>query len=171
MASSFKFLVRKLLNLFPLLLLFYFCLSEFDTDFRFFKVLGFNFQFMLIYYWILRKPELLSYGFIFFAGLVNDVIIGLPLGLSSVTYLVVSGFAAYVRNVSVTQNLVANWLSFGPTIVITNLIYVIIIIFITEIELDYIHLLYNSIFTFLFFPVAWFIFEIYRIATRENIHL
>ena len=113
----------------------------------------------------------MGYGFIFIAGIINDVILGLPLGLSSATYLIISSFAAYVRNVSVTKTLTSNWIAFGPTLVITNLIYVGMVIFIADLNVEYMQIFYNSIFTFLFFPIGWIIFEIFINLTREDTHL
>ena len=171
MAVIFKHFRNRLFNLFPLILLFYFCLSEFNTHFRFFGIVGFDFQFILIYYWILKKPQTLGYGFIFIAGIINDIILGLPLGLSSATYLIISSFAAYIRNVSVTKTLFSNWIAFGPTLVVTNLIYVGMVIFIADLDVEYMQIFYNSIFTFLFFPIGWIIFEIFINLTREDTHL
>ena len=171
MAVIFKHFRTRFFNLFPLILLFYFCLSEFNAHFRFFGIVGFDFQFILIYYWVLKKPQTLGYGFIFIAGIINDVILGLPLGLSSATYLIISSFAAYIRNVSVTKTLSANWIAFGPTLVITNLIYVGMVIFIADMHVAYLQIFYNSVFTFLFFPIGWIIFEIFINLTREDTHL
>ena len=171
MAVIFKHFRNRLFNLFPLILLFYFCLSEFNTHFRFFGIVGFDFQFILIYYWILKKPQTLGYGFIFIAGIINDIILGLPLGLSSATYLIISSFAAYIRNVSVTKTLFSNWIAFGPTLVVTNLIYVGMVIFIADMDVEYMQIFYNSIFTFLFFPIGWIIFEVFINLTREDTHL
>ena len=171
MAVIFKHFRTRFFNLFPLILLFYFCLSEFNAHFRFFGIVGFDFQFILIYYWVLKKPQTLGYGFIFVAGIINDVILGLPLGLSSASYLIISSFAAYIRNVSVTKTLSSNWIAFGPTLVITNLIYVGMVIFIADLDVEYMQIFYNSIFTFLFFPIGWIIFEIFINLTREDTHL
>ena len=113
----------------------------------------------------------MGYGFIFIAGIINDIILGLPLGLSSATYLIISSFAAYIRNVSVTKTLFSNWIAFGPTLVITNLIYVGMVIFIADLDVEYMQIFYNSIFTFLFFPIGWIIFEIFINLTREDTHL
>ena len=62
------------------------------------KYFSFNFPFILIFYWSLKKPEHLGYGLIFFAGVINDVVIGFPIGMSSFTYLLICGFAAYLKN-------------------------------------------------------------------------
>ena len=171
MAVIFKHFKTRLFNLFPLILLFYFCFSEFNTHFRFFGIVGFDFQFILIYYWVLKRPQTLGYGFIFIAGIINDVILGLPLGLSSATYLIISSFAAYIRNVSVAKTLSSNWIAFAPTLVITNLIYVGMVIFIADLNVEYMQVFYNSVFTFLFFPIGWIIFEIFINLTREDTHL
>ena len=42
----------------------------------------------------------------FLAGLINDVVIGLPLGISSVTYLFICVFAVYLRNITLRVSLI-----------------------------------------------------------------
>ena len=172
MSSKFKNTIGNTFLLYlPLLLLFISVFNEFDFNYLNYQYFSFNFPFILIFYWSLKKIETLGYGFIFIAGIINDVILGLPLGLSSATYLIISSFAAYVRNVSVTRTLTSNWIAFGPTLVITNLIYVGMVIFIADLNVEYMQIFYNSIFTFLFFPVGWIIFEIFTNLTREDTHL
>ena len=81
-------ITRKTINLGPLILLYYLSISEIDTYFEnYFEILSFNIQLIIIYFWSLKRPEVLGNGHIFFAGLINDVVVGLPLGLSSMTYL------------------------------------------------------------------------------------
>ena len=80
---SFKVL-RKIINLGPLLLLYYLSISEIDSHFEsYFEILSFNIQLIIIYFWVLKKPEVLGSGHIFFDGLINDVVMGIPLGLSA----------------------------------------------------------------------------------------
>ena len=83
MALVIKGFKEKILGLIPLFLLFYICISEFHTQFYFWKIFSFNLQMIIIYYWVLRDPDIIGYGFIFIAGLVNDVILSLPLGISA----------------------------------------------------------------------------------------
>ena len=73
---SFK-MIRKLINLGPLILLYYLSISEIDTHFEnYFEILSFNIQLIIIYFWILKRPSVLGNGHIFFAGLFYwDVII------------------------------------------------------------------------------------------------
>ena len=44
--------------------------------------------------------SILGYGYIFIAGMFNDAVIGFPIGISSLTYLVICGFAAYLKNIT-----------------------------------------------------------------------
>ena len=87
---SFK-MIRKLINLGPLILLYYLSISEIDSHFEnYFEILSFNIQLIIIYFWVSKRPEALGGGHIFFAGIINDVVTGFPLGLSSLSYLTVS---------------------------------------------------------------------------------
>ena len=87
MALFISNLKNKFIRLIPLILLFYLCLTQFGNNFKNLSFLSFNLQYIIVYYWIIKKPRLLSYGYIFIAGVVNDVIIGMPIGVSSLTYL------------------------------------------------------------------------------------
>ena len=95
MTSKFttSFLNKILINA-PLLLLFISVFNEFDFNYLNYKYFSFNFPFILIFYWSLKRIDTLGYGYIFIAGLFNDVVIGFPIGLSSLTYLIICGFAA-----------------------------------------------------------------------------
>ena len=58
----------NLLKLAPIIILFVSVLNEFDLNYI--KYFSFNFPFILIYYWSLKKSESLGYGYIFVAGLI-----------------------------------------------------------------------------------------------------
>ena len=103
MAILYKNFRRNVVNAGPLLLLYYISISEIDTQFsNLFEILSFNLQIIIIYYWTLKSSSVLGNGHIFLVGIINDVVMGLPLGLSSITYLVVSFVASYVKNVTVS---------------------------------------------------------------------
>ena len=94
---NFK-IIKKLINLGPLILLYYLSISEIDSHFEsYFEILSFNIQLIIIYFWMLKRPDLLGSGHIFFAGLINDVVMGFPLGLSSLSYLIISLVATYIK--------------------------------------------------------------------------
>ena len=75
MAIIFKGFKETLLRLGPLVLLIYVCISEFHTQFYYWSIFSFNLQFIIIYYWILRDPSILGYGFVFLCGRVSFVFV------------------------------------------------------------------------------------------------
>ena len=158
MAIIFKGFKQTLFRLLPLILLFYICISEIHTQFFYWKIFSFNFQFIIIYYWILRDPSILGYGFVFLAGLVNDVVLSMPLGTSAISYLFISLVAAYVRNATVRSSLFTDWFTFVVAILIANFIYYFLMNKFSNVPIQYINLFYNSLFTFILYTAFWFIF-------------
>ena len=170
MAAIYKHFVLKILQLLPLLLLFLVCLKD-DSLFhlKFFDFFSFNFQYIIIYYWVLKKPQILGYGFIFLAGIITDVILGLPIGISSLSFLTIALVAAYIRIVTVKITLLIDWLTFIPALLAANLIYFLVLYF-NDSSINYFDLLTTSISTFVIYPFAWALFEIFRRLVRVNIH-
>ena len=154
----------------PLILLIFICISEFHTQFYYWGIFTFNFQFIIIYYWILRDPDILGYGFVFICGFINDVVLSLPLGTSALSYLFVSLVAAYVRNATVRSTLFTDWFTFVIAILIGNLISYFLLKKFTLMDIKYTTLFYNSLFTFILYPFFWGLFEIYKKITfsRRN---
>ena len=109
---------------------------------------------------MLRKPEVLPYGLIFIAGFINDVVMGMPIGISSVTYLILSGFAAYIRYLIVRPSIRSDWIAYLPSILITNSIYFLILVFYFEIEINYLNLILNTLLTILLYPLIGGVFSI-----------
>lgn len=155
-------LFGNLLTYAPLLLLFISVLNEFDFNYLELKYFSFNFPFILIFYWSLKKSESLGYGFIFISGLINDVVIGFPIGISSLAYLFICVFAAYLRNITLHPSVLKDWLFFLLTILVVNsLVYSLLVLFFS-LSLDYNDLLVNLMFTFLFYVIFANIFEVYQ---------
>ena len=153
-----KNFVSRFLSLITLLILFFLAFSETDFNFEKLSFLSFNLIYIVIFYWVLKNPEILGYGFIFLAGIVNDVIIGLPIGVSPITYLVLTGFAAYVRYVTVQPSLIYDWIIFVPSIAVTNSVYFYILRIFFDIEVDYIALALNTGVTILMYPIIGILF-------------
>ena len=163
-------ITNQLLKSFPIILLFVSVLNEFDFNYLNLKYFSFNFPFILVFYWSLKKNESLGYGFIFIAGLFNDAVVGLPIGLSSLSYLLVCGFAAYLRNITLRPDLIKDWLFFLMTICVTNsLIYFLIVVFF-KVNLNYLDYIFNILFTFLFYVIFAYFFDIYQrfVFKKEN---
>ena len=160
--SEFKkgSIINNLLRLGPLIILYISVLNEIDLNYL--KIFSLNFPFILIYYWSLRKSESLGYGYIFVAGLINDVVTGLPIGISSFNYLLICGFAAYLRTITLRPNLVKDWFFFLFTILVVNsLSYSVLNIFFS-IDLNYNSLFINIFFTFIFYIIFANLFLIYQ---------
>ena len=153
---------KKILTLAPLILLYISVLNEFDFNYLNYKYFSFNFPFILVYYWSLKRSESLGYGYIFVAGLFNDVVAGFPLGVSGFTYLLICGFAAYLRNITLRPNLVNDWLFFLFTILVVTSINYFLLLTIFSIGFNYYELLGNIFFTFIFYYVFAYIFDIYQ---------
>ena len=153
---------NKLLKYAPVLLLFVSVLNEFDFNYLELKYFSFNFPFILIFYWSLKKSESLGYGLIFVAGLINDVVVGFPIATSSLAYLLICGFAAYLRNITLHPSLFKDWVFFLLTILVVNsLIYSLLVLFFSF-DLNYNDLIVNLIFTSLLYFICANIFKIYQ---------
>ncbi len=163
MAILYKNLKYSIINSFPLIILYYLSISEIDTHFsNMFEILSFNLQIIIIYYWMLKNSTVLGNGHIFFAGIINDVVMGLPLGISSISYLTVSFVASYIRQVTVNMSLFTDWFTFILAIFFSNLVYLVLILNFSDLQLSYVDISYNAFFTFLFYPFIWVIFNFYK---------
>ena len=104
----------------PIALLFISVLNETDFNNLGLKYFSFNFSYILIFYYTLKKNETIGYGLIFTAGLFNDVVVGIPIGVSSLLYLLLCGAAAYLRNITLRPSLIKEWIFFLLTILFIN---------------------------------------------------
>ena len=155
MSYTIKQIRLKFFELVPIFLLFFITLN--GKSVIDFKILSINVHYILIYFWVLRQPQALGYGFIFLSGIITDVIFGLPIGVSALALLAVAAVAAYVRVVTVRISLVNDWISFIPALLLANFIYFMSLYF-SNYSIDYLYLFKNSIFTFIFYPILWLLF-------------
>ena len=153
---------NNLLRYAPILLLFISVLNEFDFNYLELKYFSFNFPFILIFYWSLKRSETLGHGLVFIAGLFNDVVVGFPIGVSSFSYLLICGFSAYLKNITLRPSVIKDWVFFAITILVVNsLMYSVLVLFFL-LHLDYNDLLVNLLCTFFLYFVFANIFEIYQ---------
>ena len=154
----------KFIGIMPLIILFFISLNGSSIiDFKHFSI---NIHYILVYYWVLRKPQMLGYGFIFLSGIINDIVFGLPLGVNALSLLIIAAVAAYVRVVTVRITLINDWISFIPALLIANFIYFLSLYF-SNYSVDYLLLFKNSVFTFIFYPVLWGIFSLILNLTKS----
>ena len=152
-------LLNKIFNAGPLILLYYLSISEVDTNLeKMFEIFTFNLPIIIIYFWILKKPSIMSTGHIFVAGLINDVVMGFPLGISSLSYLVVCFFSNYVRNKSVNTTIASDWFTFFLALLFANTIFFSLLNNFSDIAISG----YNTFFTLFLFPIFWLFFSLYQ---------
>jgi rod shape-determining protein MreD len=167
---TLKYIKELLSKSLPVLLLYYLSFNSFENI----KALpnstlfSFNFHMIIIYFYILKYPEYLGTGHIFFAGIINDVVLGTPLGTSSLSFLAMCLFTSYIRNVTLRAKMTAEWFTFIPAIFFSNLIFFVIVYNFSNLSFYYIELLRNSFFTFLFFPFFYFLFSQYQRRFKED---
>ena len=147
----------------PLILLYYLSISEVDTNLEnTLEIFSINLQIIIIYFWMIKKPSLMGTGHIFVAGLINDVVMGFPLGISSLSYLVVCFVGNYVRNKSVNTTLASDWVTFLIALLLSNLLFFSLINNFSDLVIPFAKIGYNTFFTLFLFPIFWFLFNIYQ---------
>ena len=154
----------------PGIILIFSVLNEFNFNYLKIEYFSFNFVHILIFYWTLKNPLHLSYGVIFLSGLINDVVIGTPIGLSSFCYLLICTVTAYLRNITLSPNFINDWIFLLFTLLLVNSIEVIFLDLIFLIKVNYTKYFVVTGFTFLFYPIFLIIFNKLekQIRTRKN---
>ena len=161
-------IAHSLYSLTPVILLFVSVLNEIDFNYSGLKYFSFNFAYILIFYYNLKKSEGLGFGLVFIAGLLNDVVIGMPIGLSSLIYLLLCGAASYLRNITLRPSLMKDCIFFLMTILTLNSLSFLILTFIFSYELNYLDQVINIIFTFTFYLIFSYFFNLFEGFMRER---
>ena len=156
-----KNLLYKIYTWLPILLLFISVFNEFDLNYLNIDYFSFNFPFILIFYFALKEYQRFDYFLVFIAGLVNDTVVGLPLGLSSLSYILICIFATYLRNITISPNLIKDWFYFLFIISLINSINFSVLFLFFSYELDITLFIVNNFFTFLFYIVFSIFFKRY----------
>tara|TARA_B100000886_G_scaffold18443_1_gene11878 strand:- start:214 stop:720 length:507 start_codon:yes stop_codon:yes gene_type:complete len=155
-SSLFKFY-----GLMPLIVLFISVLNEFDFNYLNLKYFSFNFPFILIFFFTLKDFKHFDYLLVFIAGLINDTVVGLPLGISSLSYILICIATSYIRNITIRPNPIKDWFYFLFIIcLISSINYSILSLFFSyNLELN--SFLINIFFTFIFYIAFVSIFKYY----------
>ena len=166
-----KKIINTVLSKVPLILLFISVLNDYDFNHLGLKYFSFNFSYILIFYYGLKKSESLGYIYIFIAGLINDVVMGIPIGLTSLMYLLLCGAAAYLRNITLRPSLIKDCVFFLITILIINSLLFIILNFFFGYQVNYFDQSINIVFTFLFYFLFSNLFDFFEhyIVGKDNV--
>ena len=156
-----KNLLYKIYTWLPILALFISVFNEFDLNYLNIDYFSFNFPFILIFYFALKEYQRFDYFLVFIAGLVNDTVVGLPLGISSMSYILICIFATYLRNITISPNLIKDWFYFLFIISLINSINYSVLFLFFSYELDITLFIVNNFFTFVFYIIFSVFFKRY----------
>ena len=157
----------KIYTWLPIIILFVSVLNEFDLNYLNIDYFSFNFPFILIFYFALKEYEKFDYLLVFIAGLINDTVVGFPLGISSFSYIVVCIFASYLRNITIRPHLMKDWFYFLFVISLINSINYSVLFLFFSYDLDIMFYIINNLFTFLFYIPASYILNYYFKAIHD----
>ena len=96
----------------PIVVLYVSVLNEFDVNYLDLDFFSFNFPFILIFFFTLKDFKNFDYLLVFLAGLINDTVVGLPLGLSSLSFMIICIATSYFRNITIRPNQAKDWFYF-----------------------------------------------------------
>ena len=145
----------------PIIILFISVLNEFDFNYLKLDYFSFNFPFILIFFFTLKEFKNMDYFYLFIAGLINDTVVGLPLGVSSLSYMLICIATSYFRNITIRPNPIKDWFYFLFIIFLLNSINYSILTLFFSFNLILMTYLVNTFFTFLFYIVFVSIFKYY----------
>ena len=151
----------KLYSLLPIIILFISVLNEFDFNYLNLDYFSFNFPFILIFFFTLKEFKNFDYLLVFFAGLINDTVVGLPLGISSLSYVLICIATSYFRNITIRPNPIKDWFYFLFILSLLNSLNYSILTLFFSYNLVLMNYLVNTFFTFAFYLVFVSIFKFY----------
>tara|TARA_B100001121_G_scaffold309928_1_gene338637 strand:+ start:556 stop:1062 length:507 start_codon:yes stop_codon:yes gene_type:complete len=157
----------KLFSLLPIIVLFVSVLNEFDLNYLGLKYFSFNFPFILIFFFTLKEFKNFDYFLVFLSGLINDTVVGLPLGISSLSYILICIATSYFRNITIRPNPIKDWFFFLFIISLVNSINYSILTLFFSFDLILMSYLVNTFFTFLFYIVFVSFFKYYLKALND----
>ena len=138
----------KLYSLLPIIILFISVLNEFDFNYLNLDYFSFNFPFILIFFFTLKEFKNFDYLLVFFAGLINDTVVGLPLGISSLSYVLICIATSYFRNITIRPNPIKDWFYFLFILSLLNSLNYSILTLFFSYNLVLMNYLVNTFFTF-----------------------
>ena len=151
----------KLYSWLPLIILLISVLNEFDLNYLNLNYFSFNFPFILIFFFTLKEFKHFDYLFVFIAGLFNDTVIGLPLGISSLSYIIICIATSYFRNITIRPDPIKDWFYFLFIISLINSLNYSVLTLFFSFNLVLMNYLIDTFFTFLFYIIFVSIFKYY----------
>ena len=151
----------KFYSFLPIIVLFISVLNEFDLNYLKLEYFSFNFPFILIFFFTLKDFKNFDYLLVFLAGLVNDTVVGLPLGISSLSYILICTATSYLRNITIRPNPIKDWFYFLFIISLINSMNYSILTLFFSYDLLLLSYLVNIFFTFVLYMFFAYLFKYY----------
>ena len=151
----------KFYSFLPIIVLFISVLNEFDLNYLKLEYFSFNFPFILIFFFTLKDFKNFDYLLVFLAGLVNDTVVGLTLGISSLSYILICIATSYLRNITIRPNPIKDWFYFLFIISLINSINYSILTLFFSYDLLLLSYLVNIFFTFILYMFFAYLFKYY----------
>ena len=151
----------KVYSYLPIIILFISVMNEFDFNYLNLDYFSFNFPFILIFFFTLKDFKNFDYLLVFIAGLIKDTVVGLPLGVSSLSYVLICIATSYFRNITIRPNPIKDWFYFLFVISLLNSINYSILTLFFSFDLLLFNYLVNTFFTFSFYIIFVTIFKYY----------
>lgn len=112
-----------------------------------------NIKYILIFYFSFFDKGRFSITFLFLIGLIFDSLQGMPFGMTSICFILLSKIAAYLKQRRVQTNFQNEFIAFGTSLLITQIVSVIILSYFSQIPFEYLLLVINIILSIIIYPI------------------
>ena len=111
-----------------------------------------------VYYWSVFKPEYMPVSVVFAIGILQDILLGSPLGLTSLLLVVVQQFIFFQGRRFLERDFLFNWFVFVMIVIGFGTLTWIIVSLYFRVFLDYIGIIGQILLTIAFYPlITWFL--------------
>ena len=112
-----------------------------------------NIKYILVFYFSFFDKGRFSITFLFFVGLIFDSLQGMPFGMTSICFILLSILAAYLKKRRTQINFQNEFIAFAISLFVTQVVSVIILNYFSPIPFEYLLLAINIIVSLVFYPV------------------
>jgi rod shape-determining protein MreD len=112
-----------------------------------------NIKYILIFYFSFFDKERFSITFLFLVGLIFDSLQGMPFGMTSVCFILLSISAKYLKKRRIQVNFQNEFIAFAISLFVTQIVSVLILNYFSSIPFEYQLLAINIIVSLLFYAV------------------
>lgn len=112
-----------------------------------------NIKYILVFYFSFFDKGRFSITFLFLVGLIFDSLQGMPFGMTSICFILLSILASYLKQRRTQTNFQNEFIAFVISLLTTQITSVIILSYFSLIPFEYLLLVINIIVSLVFYPV------------------